>query len=142
MLRPPERPERGGPCGLLKLTQMGTQGVLSLVDLLGLSCQYNRFCTFLAALVGPVQNFLFLTVHYFNYVSPSPSKQGRPSCWITCLLICVSGGPCQYVRVAGEIFPSILVPFIYKICWAMYIQCIIYYVFCNITVKFIFLLFI
>jgi hypothetical protein len=77
-----ERLERGGPCWLLKLRRMGTQRVQikrrmgtqkvqikrgpSLVGCLGLSCRYKRFCSALAALVGPVQKNFFLAVHYFN----------------------------------------------------------------------------
>ncbi len=73
-----ERLERGGPCWRLKLRWMGTQsqrgqmkGVLPfLVDLVGLSCRYKRFFSALAALVGPVQNIFFLTLHYFNSFVP------------------------------------------------------------------------
>ncbi len=46
-----------------------------------------------AALVGPVQNISFLnpppptiSIH----LSPSSSKLSRPSCWLACLLVCVS----------------------------------------------------
>ncbi len=31
------------------------------------------FCSALAVLVGPVQNIFFLTVHYFNSLTPSPA---------------------------------------------------------------------
>jgi hypothetical protein len=41
----------------------------------GLPCRYKRFLLSLeTALVGPEQNIFFLTVHYFNPLSPSPSK--------------------------------------------------------------------
>jgi hypothetical protein len=42
------------------------------------------------ALVVPVQNIFFLTIYYFNYFIPSPSKLGRQPCWVACLLVCVS----------------------------------------------------
>jgi hypothetical protein len=45
----------------------------------------------LVALVGPVQNIFFLTVHSTIPLSPSPSYLGRQSCWVACLLVCVSG---------------------------------------------------
>ncbi len=78
-------------------------------------CASTRdFCSALAALVVPVQNIIFLTIHYFNSFvpisqqagqatvlgrlslimclwSPSPSKMGRQPCWVACLLLCVSG---------------------------------------------------
>ena len=38
----------------------------SLVSSLDLSNLYERFCSALAALVGPEQNIFFLIVHYFN----------------------------------------------------------------------------
>jgi hypothetical protein len=38
------------------------------------------FCSAFAALVRLVQNIFFLTVHYFNPLSPSPSKLGRQPC--------------------------------------------------------------
>ncbi len=34
-------------------------------------------------------NTFFLTAHYCNSLSPSPSKLGRQSCRVACLLICV-----------------------------------------------------
>jgi hypothetical protein len=39
----------------------------------------------LAALVSPAQTSFFLTVYYFNFVSPSPSNLGRKSCTAACL---------------------------------------------------------
>ncbi len=45
----------------------------------------------LAVLVGPVQIF-FTSLYTFSlHLSPSPSKLGRQSCRVPCLLICVSG---------------------------------------------------
>ncbi len=49
------------------------------------------FCSALAALVSPVQNDVFLTVHYFDSFYPSPSKVGMQPCWVACLFLCVSG---------------------------------------------------
>ncbi len=49
------------------------------------------FCPVYAALVGPAQNSLFLTVHYFNsFVPIARSKLGSWPCCVTCLLVCVS----------------------------------------------------
>jgi hypothetical protein len=42
----------------------------SSVDSLGSSCRYKRFLFCLAALIGPVQNIFFLTIHYFNFFVP------------------------------------------------------------------------
>jgi hypothetical protein len=56
----------------------------SLVGSLGLSCWYKRFFSALAAQVGPVQNIIFLTVHYFNFLCPhhpasrAGSRAGSP----------------------------------------------------------------
>jgi hypothetical protein len=52
---------------------------LFLVGSLGLSYQYNSFCSALAALVGPVQNIFFLTIHYFNSFVPIAQQAGRPA---------------------------------------------------------------
>ncbi len=60
----------GGLCWLLKLRQIGP----SLDGLLASSCQYNRFCPVLAALIDQVQNIFFLTVHYFNSFFPITQK--------------------------------------------------------------------
>ncbi len=49
-------------------------------------------CSALAALVSPVQNIFFLTVHYVQFVCPpSPSKLGWQSCRVACYLVYVSG---------------------------------------------------
>jgi hypothetical protein len=54
------------------------------------------FCSApLAALVGPVQNIFFFTVHYFNAFVPSPSKLGTGQAAVLgrlSLSMCVSGG--------------------------------------------------
>jgi hypothetical protein len=64
----PWRLERVAPADCWKWGKWGImqgvhmKGVPSLIDLLGSSCRYKRF---LAALVGPVQNMFFLTIHFF-----------------------------------------------------------------------------
>jgi hypothetical protein len=78
--------QRGGPRWLLKLRWMGTQRVL----MKGGPSLVRWACHAFAALVGPVLNTFFLTVHYFNSIVPSPSKLDRQSCWVACLLVCVS----------------------------------------------------
>ncbi len=45
----------------------------------------------LADLVRPVQNIFSLAIHSPVNLSPSPRKPGRQSCWVACLLLCVSG---------------------------------------------------
>ncbi len=62
----------------------------SLFGSLGLLCRFREidFCPALATLVDPLQDIFFLTVHNFY---PAPSKEGRQSCWVACLLVCVSG---------------------------------------------------
>ncbi len=57
----------------------------------GIRAGTGDFCSALAALVGPVQNVCFLTIHYFNAFVPLPSKLGRKPYWVACLLVCVSG---------------------------------------------------
>ncbi len=49
----------------------------SLVGLLGLSCLYTRLYHALAALVSPVQNIFFLTVHYFNLYAHIAKQLGQ-----------------------------------------------------------------
>ncbi len=83
LLCSPERLERGGPCCLLKLRQMLAQNW-------AFKSSSRYFCSALPAFVGPVQNILFLTVHYFSPFSSSPSKLGRQSCWVASLLVCFS----------------------------------------------------
>jgi hypothetical protein len=94
MLHCPERLERGGPCRLLHLWQMGThkikmKEVLPSLVRWALYAGTSDFCPALVALVGPVQNIFFLTVHYDNLFVPI-AQQPRQSCRIACLLMCVS----------------------------------------------------
>jgi hypothetical protein len=49
----------------------------SLVDSLGSSCRYTRFLSCLAAVVGPVENIFFLTIHH----SISIHLSHRPARW-------------------------------------------------------------
>jgi hypothetical protein len=51
-----------------------------LVGSLGLSCRHKKFLfliSALAALVGPVQNVFFLTVHYFNAFVLAAQQAGQ-----------------------------------------------------------------
>ncbi len=61
------------------------------VGSLGSSCQYKRVCPALAVLVGPVQNIISLPCTISVHLPISPTKLGRQSCRVACLLICVSG---------------------------------------------------
>jgi hypothetical protein len=78
-----------GIMGLMEYLHMN--GVLPWYGFLGSSCRYERFCPGLAALVDPVQIFCS-SLHTFSlHLSLSPSKLGRQSCHVACLLIYVSG---------------------------------------------------
>jgi hypothetical protein len=91
--------ERIGHCWL-KMRWMGTHGV----QIKGIrpwlvrwACRAGKrdFSSALAALVCPLHN-IFLFPHQSPYTisvhfSPSSSKLGRKSCWVACLLVCVSG---------------------------------------------------
>ncbi len=48
------------------------------------------FCSALAALVGPVQNFCPHLTPFQIPLYPSPINLGRQPCWVACLLVCVS----------------------------------------------------
>ncbi len=56
-----------------------------------LSCRYKRLFSALASLAGPVQD-IFSSLYTISIpLSPSLSKLGRQPCWVSCLLVCVSG---------------------------------------------------
>ncbi len=74
---------------------MGTQRVRMkrlLSWLVHRACRASTgvFRSVLTALIGPVQTIFFLAVYYVNSFVPSPSKLGRQSWWVACLLLCVS----------------------------------------------------
>jgi hypothetical protein len=80
--RIPERLDRGGPCLLLKLRQMGTQRVQMkgvFPWLVRWTCRPSTrdLRPALAALVGTVQYIFFLTVHYFNSFVPIAQQAGQ-----------------------------------------------------------------
>jgi hypothetical protein len=83
----PERPERGGPCCLLKLRQMGTyrvkmKGVIPWLVRWACRAGTRDFYPALAALVRPVQNIFFLTVHFsticFDHIDQQPGQAVVP----------------------------------------------------------------
>jgi hypothetical protein len=84
---------------------MGTQRVQMKVVLPWLvrtACRAGTraFISALTAVVGPMHNIFFLALYYFNSFVPPPSKLGRQSCRVACLLVCVSGiEPDFYVTV-------------------------------------------
>jgi hypothetical protein len=89
--------DRGGLCGVLKLRQIGTQrvqmkGVLPLLVRLASMLVQKSFvtCPALAALVGPVQKYFFLTIHYLNSLVPIAQQ----SCSVAFLVMCASGEWC------------------------------------------------
>jgi hypothetical protein len=87
----PDRPER----------QMGTQGVhrkrgSSLVGSLVLLYRNKIFLSWLGCSSKPNTKYFFLTAQISLYLSPSPSKLGRQSCRVACLInlhICLSWWP-------------------------------------------------
>ncbi len=90
-----ERPERGGPCWLLKLRWTGTQNKLkgsSLVHSLGSSCLYKRLLPCLGCLGQPTTNNFFPHRTLFQFMCPHlASNLGRQSCRAACLWMYVSG---------------------------------------------------
>ncbi len=77
----PERLERGGPLLTVETEVNGdSKNTFKLKwSFLGWCTGLNVpvqeiFCPALTAQVGPVQNIFFLTIHYFNYLSPSACK--------------------------------------------------------------------
>ncbi len=88
----PEIPERGGPCWLLKLRQMGYKWKVSwFIHWLVVPVQ-EIFTMRRACSSQPSTKMFFFPPHTFSlYVFPSPSNLGRQSCRVACLLICVFG---------------------------------------------------
>jgi hypothetical protein len=78
---------------------MGTQGVqlkgvLPWVVRWACRAGTRNFCPIWAALVGPVQNIFFLSVHYFNLFFPVAKQAGQAVVLgrlSDCLLVRVSG---------------------------------------------------
>jgi hypothetical protein len=96
---PPERPERGGPCWLVKPRRIGSQraemkGGPSLVG-----CWFDGLVvlvqeTFIISWMiwSVYYKILFSSRHTISiYVSPSPSSLARQSCRAAYLWMCVSG---------------------------------------------------
>ncbi len=77
-----ERLQSSGLCWLLKLRWMGTRrvqmkGVLTWLVRWACRAGPRDFCSALAALVGPVQNIFFLTLHFFNSFVPIAQHSGQ-----------------------------------------------------------------
>ncbi len=77
-----ERLERGGPCWLLKLRQMGTQraqmkGVFPWLVRRTCRASTGDLCPAFAALVRHSTIYFFLTVHYFNSFVPIAQQAGQ-----------------------------------------------------------------
>ncbi len=63
-----------------------------LVGSLGFSCQYKRFLSCLGCSSRPSRKYYFPHHTLFQLIrSLRPSKLGRGSCWVACLLVYVSG---------------------------------------------------
>jgi hypothetical protein len=114
-------PERGGPCCLLKLWQMGHMDANergpSLVGSLGSFCRYKRFLYCLGcSVVSPVQNILFpRRTLFFTLFFPTAQKAGqvgRQSCRVACLLVCVSAHDADHrVHIERRLLISGVHPF-------------------------------
>jgi hypothetical protein len=87
----PERPERGGPCWLVKLRRIGTQrlqmkGGPSLVGSLGSSCWYKRLLSCLKCSDQPCKKYFSPFRTLFQFMCPlPPSSLGRQSSRAACL---------------------------------------------------------
>jgi hypothetical protein len=57
----------------------------------GLVVPVQRLFSALTSLVGPVQDIFSSLYTISTPLSPSPSKLGRQPCWVSCLVVCVSG---------------------------------------------------
>ncbi len=69
------------------------KGFPTLASLVRWACRagIKKCCSALAALVGPVKNIFSSPYTVSIPLSPSPIKLGRQPCWVTGLLVCVSG---------------------------------------------------
>jgi hypothetical protein len=64
----------------------------SLIGSLGVSCWYQRFLFCLGCSSQPSTKYFFSSLYTISiHFSPLPSKLGMQSCWVACLLACVSG---------------------------------------------------
>jgi hypothetical protein len=68
----------------------------------------QEICSALVALFVPEEKYFFPhpTLQYFNFLSLSPSELVRQSCWVACLLICVSGYSQVYEALFGSTPPA------------------------------------
>ncbi len=83
----------------------------SLVGFLGLSCRHKRFLVCLGCSSQPSTN-IFSSPYTFSIpLSPPPSKLGWQPCWVTCLLVCVSGWDCPLPQTHRVDAHSAQVPF-------------------------------
>ncbi len=87
-----KREKTSGPCWMLKLRWMETQGVQMkrvfprLVPWAWCAGTWE-FCSVFSALVGQVQNIFFFTVHYFNFFAPIAHQAGQAAV-LDRLLVC------------------------------------------------------
>ncbi len=63
--------------GEWRLKEYKWKGSFLGLDSLGSSCQNERLYPSLAALVSPVQNIFFLTIHFFNLCVPIAQQPGQ-----------------------------------------------------------------
>ncbi len=80
------------------------EGGPSLVGLLGLSCRYRRFLSSLGYSRRPRTKYFSPPYTISVHLSPSPSRQGRQLCWVSCLLACVSEGDSESVSGHWTLF--------------------------------------
>ncbi len=63
----------------------------SMMGSSGLLCGYKRFLSCLTCSSRTSSKKIFSPYTISNHLFPLPSKLGRQSCWVTCLLVCFSG---------------------------------------------------
>jgi hypothetical protein len=95
-MSPPERRERGDPCWLLKLKQLGTQGVHMKGVLpwlfVGLVVPVKENFVLPWLLKSAQYKVFFPSLYTISlHLSPPPSKQDRQSCHVAYLFIYVFG---------------------------------------------------
>jgi hypothetical protein len=87
--------------------------VPSLVGLLGLSFRYKRFLSCFGCCSQPSINYFFSPHTFSLCMFLSPSNSGRQSCWVACLLVCVSGTGRKNAKTTVKIVVFIVIPLVH-----------------------------
>ncbi len=78
-----------------------------------------NFCPAFAALVGLLQKFFSSPCTISIHLSPSPSKLGRQSCWVACLLVGVSGDDQRWKKLCLAVQLSVSLNRCRTIAWSV-----------------------